>query len=63
MIKVNELYTQMYGNVLSVNYRISDRYLTGLKGEIIFENKGNDTLSISNVVPFGEDTTSVFITG
>jgi len=31
--------------------------------EIIFENTGTDTLSVSNVVPFGEDTSSVYITG
>ena len=28
-----------------------------------FENNGNDTVSISNVVPFGEDSSSVYITG
>ena len=63
VIKVNDLYTQVYGNVLNVNYRISDRYPSGWKGEITFENKGNDTLSISNIVPFCEDTASVYITG
>jgi len=30
---------------------------------ISFRNIGNDTISISNVVPFGEDSSSVYITG
>ncbi len=34
-----------------------------VKGEIKFENTGTDTLSVSNVVPFGEDKGSVYITG
>lgn len=63
VIRLNELYTQTFENHLSVMFRISDRYASGWKGEITFQNKGNDTVSISNVVPFGEDTASVFITG
>ncbi len=31
--------------------------------EISFKNNGSDTVSISNVVPFGEDSSSVYITG
>ena len=31
--------------------------------KLIFENIGEDTLTISNVVPFGEDINSVYITG
>jgi formylglycine-generating enzyme required for sulfatase activity len=34
-----------------------------LQSELIFENTGRDTLSVSNVVPFGEDSSSVYITG
>ena len=30
---------------------------------IVFENTSEDTLSISNIVPFGEDINSVYITG
>jgi gamma-glutamyl hercynylcysteine S-oxide synthase len=32
-------------------------------GVLQFENTGEDTISISNVVPFGEDRSSVYITG
>lgn len=35
----------------------------GVKWEVLFENRGLDTITISNVVPFGEDKGSVFITG
>jgi formylglycine-generating enzyme required for sulfatase activity len=59
----NEIYSQTYENNLNVTYRISDHYDSGLKGELTFENKSNDTVSISNVVPFGEDSGSVYITG
>jgi len=32
-------------------------------GEIQFENSGEDTVSLSNIVPFGESKSSVYITG
>lgn len=35
----------------------------GLEGRVLFYNTGPDTLSISNVVPFGEDATHLYITG
>jgi gamma-glutamyl hercynylcysteine S-oxide synthase len=35
----------------------------GWRGEIIFENRGVDTILISNVLPFGEDKNSVYLTG
>jgi len=62
-LKTNDIYSQTYDNNLSVTYKISDHYKSGQKGEITFENTGNDTVSISNVVPFGEDSGSVYITG
>jgi len=34
----------------------------GVRWEVIFENRGSDTITISNVVPFGEDSESVYIT-
>ena len=63
VFKINDLYTQTYENNLRVTFRISDRYDSGWRGELTFENSGNDTASISNVVPFGEDTGTVYITG
>lgn len=62
-IKTNNIYTQLYDNKISVTFKISDRYDSGCRSELTFENKGNDTVSISNVVPFGEDFGSVHITG
>lgn len=35
----------------------------GLRYQVVFENKGADTVSLSNVVPFGEDISSVYLTG
>jgi len=56
-------YSQIYEYILNVSYTISEFSGSGLKGEIVFENIGNDTVTISNVVPFGEDNSSVYITG
>lgn len=62
-VKSNEGYIQVFEKSLSVTYRISDKYSHGVISELIFENKGSDTLVISNVVPFGADSNSVYITG
>jgi gamma-glutamyl hercynylcysteine S-oxide synthase len=61
--KEGEKYLQTYENGLSVTFYKSDSSTTGWNGEIIFENRGEDTVSISNIVPFGEDNSSVYITG
>ena len=62
-INADNRYVQTFESNLNVTYSISDRYASGLRGELTFENNGNDTVSISNVVPFGEDNNSVYITG
>lgn len=62
-LQAGELYSQSYENDLLVTFKISIPATSGWQGEIVFENKGKDTLSISNVVPFGEDNSSVYITG
>jgi formylglycine-generating enzyme required for sulfatase activity len=62
-IKANELYSQIYEKNLFVTYRLSGKYSNGLVSELIFENKGTDTISVSNVLPFGADSSSVYITG
>jgi formylglycine-generating enzyme required for sulfatase activity len=56
-------YIMTYNNTLKVTYSHSPDSLPDWTGEIIFENTGSDTVIISNVVPFGEDTSSVYITG
>ena len=62
-IKLNDAYTQTYNNLLSVTSKLNDHYSTGWMGELTFENIGSDTVTISNVVPFGTDSSSVYITG
>jgi gamma-glutamyl hercynylcysteine S-oxide synthase len=59
----NELYNQIFEKYLNVAYKISGRYSNGLVSELIFENRGIDTITISNVVPFGVDSNRVYITG
>ena len=56
-------YIQIYDNWLQVKYNPSDTSAAGWKGDLIFKNTGKDTLIIGNVVPYGEDSTSVYITG
>jgi formylglycine-generating enzyme required for sulfatase activity len=60
---INDIYSQTFEKNLNVIVRISDRYATGWRAELTFQNKGSDTISISNVVPFGADSASVYITG
>jgi formylglycine-generating enzyme required for sulfatase activity len=57
------IYNQVFDDYMNVSFMISDLSVTGWQSEIVFENKGKDTVSLSNVVPFGEDKTSVYITG
>ncbi len=54
---------QTFDKILNVSSTVESDSGSGLQGEIIFENRGEDTISISNVVPFGEDNSSVYITG
>lgn len=61
--KEGEKYSQAYENGLKVTFLISDSLKAGWKRNLIFENRGEDTVSLSNVVPFGEDNSSVYITG
>jgi hypothetical protein len=56
------IYTQLYNNQLSVKFSLNDTIKPGVNGVIIFENTGSDTVTISNVLPFTEDSSSVFIT-
>ncbi|HUX97759.1 MAG TPA: SUMF1/EgtB/PvdO family nonheme iron enzyme [Bacteroidales bacterium] len=56
-------YTQIYDNGLQVNFTVNDSSGSIWKGKLVFINTGRDTLIISNCVPFGEDSSSVYITG
>ena len=59
----NDTITRIFGRGLQVTSSSGNRVPGDWTAEITFENTGNDTLSVSNVVPFGEDSASVFITG
>jgi formylglycine-generating enzyme required for sulfatase activity len=56
-------YIQVYNGYLQTSFSTITSSLNGITAEITFENKGNDTVAISNVVPFGENDKSVYITG
>ena len=56
-------YSQIFNNQLNVTFSVNDSSKAGIEGEIVFENRSSDTIIISNVVPYGEDGSSVYITG
>ncbi|HUV00610.1 MAG TPA: SUMF1/EgtB/PvdO family nonheme iron enzyme [Bacteroidales bacterium] len=56
-------YSLVYENRLRVTFKEADLLSDNWSGEFIFENISDDTLSLSNVVPFGTDNESVYITG
>jgi len=61
-IKTEGQYSQTYDNRIKVTFKNSQPSAAGWKGEIVLENIGKDSVSISNVVPFGEEG-AVYITG
>lgn len=63
VVNTGDVFEQTYGDKLTVVFKISSDSSVAWKGEIEFENKGEDTVIIANVVPFGEDSSSVYITG
>jgi len=56
-------YIQVFDKGLQVIFHVSDSSHSFWQGDLKFRNTGRDTLIISNLVPFGEDSNSVFITG
>jgi iron(II)-dependent oxidoreductase len=62
-VKSDNQYTQVFSSYLHTAIRTQVSPSTGWTAEITFENRGNDTVSISNIVPFGEEGSSVYITG
>lgn len=55
--------TQVLDNSLQISLDLSESSSAGLSGEIIFKNIGSDSIALSDIVPFGEDRSSVYITG
>jgi gamma-glutamyl hercynylcysteine S-oxide synthase len=56
-------YEQVFANKLAVTFSMPVQSAEDWTGEIVFENTGQDTLILSNVVPYGEKASSVYITG
>ena len=61
--KSENKYTQIYDNGLQVNFTVVDSTGSIWKSKLEFINTGRDSLIISNCVPYGEDSSSVYITG
>jgi iron(II)-dependent oxidoreductase len=59
----DNVFYQNYYNGLYVTTTIKSLKDKGVSGEILFENRGGDTVKLSNVVLFGESDSSVYITG
>jgi iron(II)-dependent oxidoreductase len=57
------VFTQDFDNKILSSTKVLSYDQNGWKCEVSFENIGTDTLCISNVVPFGIDDGSVYITG
>jgi formylglycine-generating enzyme required for sulfatase activity len=57
------IFTQILNKSISVKSNFSGSSSKSLSGKIIFENIGSDTVYLTNIVPFGEDRSSVYITG
>lgn len=56
-------YYMQFGNTVSLRVNKPVSGPRGWRCEAVFENISGDTVSISNVVPFGFDSSTVFITG
>lgn len=61
--KSDTSFSQRVNDKLKITFSLPDASAPGWVCGISFSNTGNDTLSISNVVPYGEDKSSVYITG
>ena len=60
---VDGQYSQITENMLSVTYSLPAQVPGRWTGDFVFKNTGQDTLILSNFVPFGEDRKSIYITG
>lgn len=61
--KQQNTYIQYFGNRLKAVTAAGKDTSGNWTAEVTFENAGTDTVSVSNVVPFGEDSVSIYITG
>jgi Uncharacterized conserved protein len=59
----NGSYFLSAGNKMKIQFSHTVQASGEWSGMIQFENSGEDTVSLSNVVPFGESRSSVYITG
>ncbi len=61
--KEDNQYVQIFNERMKVIFRTIPAFSPGWQGEFTFENLSGDTVSLSNVVPFGTDSKSIYITG
>jgi gamma-glutamyl hercynylcysteine S-oxide synthase len=57
------LYKQVFENRITVTTSLPVRTKGSWKCTVLFQNTGPDTVSVSNVVPFGRENTTAYITG
>ena len=62
-IKSDSVFSQTVSNLLRITFSLPVSSDPGWICGITFTNTGKDTITISNVVPYGEDKSSVYITG
>lgn len=60
---VDGTWEQNFGPAIHTSLKRLSGFSDALRYELLFENRGTDTVTIGNVVPFGTDENSVFITG
>lgn len=61
--KVSQAAVFEFDQKLKVTVEPTNDFEPGWKGQLVFENISNDTVEVSNVVPFGESPKHVYITG
>ncbi|MBN1107280.1 MAG: SUMF1/EgtB/PvdO family nonheme iron enzyme [Bacteroidales bacterium] len=63
VVDSSSYYCLIYDNDLAVAFSTPEPESGSWTALLSFENRGQDTVTISNVVPFGEDPSSFYITG
>ncbi len=62
-VKTDSVFSQILRNKLKITFKIPGFSDPDWICDLSLSNTGNDTLRISNVVPYGEDRSEVYITG
>jgi len=62
-VKNDSVFSMSANKTLRITFSLPDASEPGWKCDIVFKNTGSDTVAISNVVPYGEDRSSIYITG